>query len=372
MKDKFRANIKLALPAALVTLAILVVYALRNPAASLDTYDYNIWEVKVVVSPRHQSLDYQRGALDTLATNTSLAFFPSFSVHIFPTKKYSKEITFSASHSIYEPSLQNRITYRDDSQPLVVKLGNPNLKGNESTRLTADFFSRGTHQHLLHVGATFDYLHRATAQSVIYNPQSGVYTYRPENISGNYNVTAKMDFSRSLGEKRLWTVSTNADANYYHSLDHSMLVGDTESHVNAVNTLTLHDNAYIQYNKGTLNVRATGDIRWRHSEGKMQDFETLNATDFQYGLSARYILPRLNTTLSADGNMYSRRGYGSSELNTDDFVLNASISQPFFKSSPASKPSTCSTSSATPSTPSTPRAAPKRGTAPCRTTSWRI
>ena len=43
MKDKFRANIKLALPAALVTLAILVVYALRNPAASLDTYDYNIW-----------------------------------------------------------------------------------------------------------------------------------------------------------------------------------------------------------------------------------------------------------------------------------------------------------------------------------------
>lgn len=43
MKDKFRANIKLALPAALVTLAILIVYALRNPAASLDTYDYNIW-----------------------------------------------------------------------------------------------------------------------------------------------------------------------------------------------------------------------------------------------------------------------------------------------------------------------------------------
>ena len=63
----------------------------------------------------------------------------------------------------------------------------------------------------------------------------------------------------------------------------------------------------------------------------MYDFETLNVTDFQYGLSARYTLPRLNTTLSVDGNMYSRRGYGSSELNTDDFVLNASISQPFLK-----------------------------------------
>ena len=29
--------------------------------------------------------------------------------------------------------------------------------------------------------------------------------------------------------------------------------------------------------------------------------------------------------------MFSRRGYGSSALNTDDFVVNASISQPFLK-----------------------------------------
>ena len=129
----------------------------------------------------------------------------------------------------------------------------------------------------------------------------------------------------------MWRGQNGSDANYHHSLDHSMLIGETESHVNAVNTLTLHDGAYIQCNKGTFNIRVTGDIRWRHSEGKMQDFETLNATDFQYGISGRYTLPRLNTTLSADGNMYSRRGYGSSELNTDDFVLNASISQPFFK-----------------------------------------
>ena len=116
-----------------------------------------------------------------------------------------------------------------------------------------------------------------------------------------------------------------------------MLADETESHVNAVNTLTLHDGAYIQYHKTALNIRATGDIRWRHSEGKMYDFKTLNAIDFQYGISARYTTPRLwkssgeGLTLSADGNMYSRRGYGSSELNTDDFVLNASISQPFFK-----------------------------------------
>ena len=59
--------------------------------------------------------------------------------------------------------------------------------------------------------------------------------------------------------------------------------------------------------------------------------ESLNALDFHYGLESYYTLPRLNTSLAADGTMYSRRGYGSSELNTDDFIVNASVSQPLLK-----------------------------------------
>ncbi|MCQ2222563.1 MAG: outer membrane beta-barrel family protein, partial [Bacteroidaceae bacterium] len=96
-------------------------------------------------------------------------------------------------------------------------------------------------------------------------------------------------------------------------------------------TLTVGEKAYIQYNKDALNLRATGSINWRHSEGKMVDFETLDAFDYQYGLNGYYTLPKLKTTLSVDATMYSRRGYGSSELNTDDFVLNASLSQSLFK-----------------------------------------
>ena len=69
----------------------------------------------------------------------------------------------------------------------------------------------------------------------------------------------------------------------------------------------------------------------------MQDFDVLNAIDYEYGLTARYTTPALcgtkvgGLTLSADATMYSRRGYGSRYLNTDDFVLNASLSQPFWK-----------------------------------------
>ena len=295
------------------------------------TINYQRWNVGISVPIRHESLDYQRGSLDTLARQNTLFVNTSASFrHASESGKHDFRI--HASHKRSAPNLSDRITYRDDSQPLVVKLGNPDLKSSVTSNFGIDYSNKaGKNQQQWHVGTSADFYHRQTAQSASYDPASGVYTYQPMNVKGAYRLNAKFDFSRTIDKNRYWSWQTNADAGYHHSVDHAMLTGMTASEENVVNTLTLHDGAYIQYNKGTLNIRATGDIRWRHSEGKMFDFETLNATDFQYGLSARYTLPRLNTTLSADGNMYSRRGYGSSELNTDDFVLNASISQPFFK-----------------------------------------
>jgi len=295
------------------------------------TINYQRWNVGISVPIRHESLDYQRGSLDTLARQNTLFVNTSASFrHASESGKHDFRI--HASHKRSAPNLSDRITYRDDSQPLVVKLGNPDLKSSVTSNFGIDYSNKaGKNQQQWHVGTSADFYHRQTAQSASYDPASGVYNYKPMNVSGAFRLNAKFDISRTIDEKRYWSWQTNADAGYHHSIDHAMLTGMTASEENVVNTLTLHDGAYIQYNKGTLNIRATGDIRWRHSEGKMYDFETLNATDFQYGLSARYTLPRLNTTLSADGNMYSRRGYGSPDLNTDDFVLNASISQPFFK-----------------------------------------
>ena len=301
-----------------------------NPNAPF-TIDYQRWNVGISVPIRHESLDYQRGRLDTLARQNTMFVNTSASFR-HASEDGKQDFRIHASHKRSAANLSDRITYRDDSQPLVVKLGNPDLKSFVTSNFGIDYSNKaGRNQQQWHVGTSADIYHRQTAQSASYDPVSGVYTYQPMNVSGAYRLNAKFDFSRTIDKNRYWSWQTNADAGYHHSIDHAMLTGMTASEENVVNTLTLHDNAYIQFNKGTLNIRATGDIRWRHSEGKMYDFETLNATDFQYGLSARYTIPRLNTTLSADGNMYSRRGYGSSELNTDDFVLNASISQPFFK-----------------------------------------
>lgn len=44
MRDKFRVNIKVALPAAVITLVSLIVYAAMNNSVSIGSFDYNIWQ----------------------------------------------------------------------------------------------------------------------------------------------------------------------------------------------------------------------------------------------------------------------------------------------------------------------------------------
>lgn len=295
--------------------------------------EYLAWDLNFSNVISSERLSYMRNNTTQDKKRTSYEFIPSFNFKILPTKKPGEQLSFNLMYQQGIASMYDLLDYVDDAMPQVVKLGNPRLKGTASTTLSIQFTDwESKHKgQSYHLRGNFNYYHRQVAQSVVFNPDNSQYTYQPKNVSGAYHASAQFDFTRFLDKRQRWSWQTTLNADYNHSVDHVLQAGMTESSPNAVNTLTLHDGLWFQYQHQDLSLRATGDIRWRHSEGKMRDFTTLNAYDYQYGLAARYTLPVLKTTLSVDGNMYSRRGYGSKTFNTDDFVLNASISQPFSK-----------------------------------------
>lgn len=297
--------------------------------------NYDRWRLELKFPVYSNKLHYQRGRLDTLARQTLCLPEPKFwfrNVWKGGKRDFHAHVSFCQS----TPLLLDRINFRDDSRPLVVKLGNSDLKSTAVTHLNARYYDgTGRNQGMYYLEASFDYHHRDISQSVAYTPSTGVYTYKPMNISGAYKAHADFSTDHNIGEKRYWTWHVNAGADWNHAKDHALLEGQTESQVNTVNTLTLNSAANIRYNYKTLNVRAVASIDWRHSEGRMYDFSTLNALDFSYGLEASYTTPALwgtklgGLTLAADGKMYSRRGYGTATLNSNDFVVNASMSQSF-------------------------------------------
>ncbi|EJX01135.1 hypothetical protein, secreted [gut metagenome] len=292
---------------------------------------YDRWTLGAEIFYQHRSLDYMRGAIDTVVRDNRVPIAPYASFRqVFKNGKHDIQMNVKYNKEVF--NLLDKIAIRDDRNPLVVKLNNPELKEKTSTHFDMSYKNKnGKHMQNWSLSASLDYHHRDIVQSVNYNQATGVYTYRPVNVNGSYFATARFDISRSFDKNNHWTWQMNTQGNYHHSIDHAMLAGETASHRNVVNTTIVRSDTYIQYNKDQLNVRLTGDVSWRNTEGKMRDFSTLKAWDYKYGFNARYTLPVIRTTIAADGMMYSRRGYGSSDFNSDDFVVNASISQSLLK-----------------------------------------
>lgn len=296
--------------------------------------NYDRWRLELQVPMRFYRLSYRRGSLDTLARQTAIFPNPSFRYRNVWNDGH-RDMQARISYRQTAVDILNRISYRDDSQPLVVKLGNPDLKPSAQTDLSFSYYDgKEPGGGMYHASSSFSYHHRDVAQSLTYDPATGISTFKPMNVSGAYNAHANFSTDHSIGKKRYWTWHVDAGIDWNHANDHAMLTGMLESQVNTVNTLSLNSGANIRYHRKTLNIRAVGYINWRHSDGKMYDFTTLNALDYHYGLEATYTTPALwgtkigGLTLAADATMYGRR-YGSAELNTNDFIVNASLSQPF-------------------------------------------
>ena len=133
------------------------------------------WQLGLQVPFTRHSLDYQRGSIDTLATNTTLFVTPWLSYGRKTAKNH--ELHLNISHTETTANIYDMINYCDDSNPLVVKLGTPGLKGHASTSAGMEYFSRGSghSQKQWSASASFNYHHRDVSQSVMYNPASGVY-----------------------------------------------------------------------------------------------------------------------------------------------------------------------------------------------------
>ena len=132
--------------------------------------DYAPWQLYVRLPVQHERLHYQRGVLDTLARQT--AFLPNFTFSYRNVWKGGRrDFLFKTNFNQERNMLLDRVSFRDDSQPLVVKLGNPDLKGKAYTDFSADYYDRtGPRNGMYHLSASFNYRHRDVAQSVSNNP----------------------------------------------------------------------------------------------------------------------------------------------------------------------------------------------------------
>ncbi len=218
------------------------------------------------------------------------------------------------------PKLRDMLDVTDAANPLFIFLGNPDLKMTRCHEVYMNLYNIATKGPGLEV--TYTNYRNMIAQAADYNMTTGVTTYRPVNVNGNWDIRAKLFapwYWRRLGK---WQPDLNVRALYQNSVD---LIGRDLS---TVRNLSVGGKAALTYIIADgLEVTATGNADWRKVTSPIESFDPISAVDFDYGVVVRAVKLPWNISVTTDLMMHSRRGYSDSRLNTNDLVWNARVAK---------------------------------------------
>ena len=285
-------------------------------------------EFPVVLTRR--KLDYVRANIDTVLTKQVAAFNPfvrtSFIWHDW---KRRIDIEYDVDTKLY--GLSQTLDIRSDDDPLRVTLGNGRLKNSVAHQLDVSYTNNSNRkQRFFNAGVNYNAVRNQIGYSSEYNRATGVYTYRPVNINGNYSVGGNVNYSMALDKKRRWNLSTTTSAQLHNNVDLITVTGSDTNPRSKVKTLFLNETVKIDHRFGRQKVGAKAGCSWRNATSAREDFSTINAANFNYGLTGQFELP-CGFQLFTDLTMYSRRGYEAHEMNTDELVWNARLSKQVWK-----------------------------------------
>lgn len=262
----------------------------------------------------------------------NLFFDPSVSVYyknkidgynIFEDYNLSYRFTNSV------PDLIQMMDYRDDSMPLVVKVGNADLKNgaNHNTSFSYKHENRKTGQQTS-FSISYNLLSNQISQSMTYDSKTGVRTYRPQTINGNWNVNGRFFYSMNLDKKRRMYLNTTTTLSYGNNSDY-MSFSSTENSVrSSVRRTGIGESVDIGYTNGSCFAYFTLNCNYTHSESSW--FHAMNLFDVNYKLYTGTELP-WKIKFVSDVSVQSHYGYQDNQFNTTDFVLNAGIERSFAK-----------------------------------------
>lgn len=229
-----------------------------------------------------------------------------------------KGISWELSSDQRLPDIFQRLNITESRDPFHIYHTNPNLR--KSTSLNT-----GISAHLRHFGINLNYnkIYNAIANARTYDRETGVYSYRRENINGNHSVSASFNYSQWFGP---FSISNRLSYRWNHSVDFSA-DGD-EPREMSVNNQTARDNLEVKFNLRQWSVIGKADVDFNHLETPGGAFAAMNYWDINYGVSL--ITPRLwDFTVETDLTAYCRRGYADKKMNSTDWVWNMRITRPF-------------------------------------------
>ena len=284
------------------------------------------WRLTLPLHIAHQNLYYNR--LGRHDVRRHAVFFE-------PELKVEGNIAdikwaFNGSISSSIPDMTTLVNYRDDTNPLRIRLGNPDLRNQHNYSASLDLRRWiSSHQQSYWMNIGYNQQDNAVAYATEFDKTTGISTVRPVSVNGNWSTNASFGLGRALGKSDKFTINNQLRYNYHHSVDMATVSGFASTVRSIVNNHQFSDNLRLTFRPNdNYEFTLYGGGTYYLVSSRREGFENINAGDYQVGFNTTLNLPA-KFQFTTDLTMYARRGYQQSEMNTTDWVWNAQLTRSF-------------------------------------------
>ncbi len=282
--------------------------------------------VGVNIQPQKQKVEYNYQGLDTIASRNFIRVSPTLNFRYRFNKQHTLRIRYRGN--VRQPEITDLFNMTDNSNPLNIRMGNPNLSPSFTNNINVDWNNYiSVSQESFVARLSFQNTLNAIENRTQYNEETGGRISMPVNINGNWNISGNFGYTRPLFLDNL-TVSTSTSASYNNNVGY--IFQNNESLKNTVNNLRLGENLRINYRETYWDVSVNGNISYNNQKSKLVPTNDRATYDFSYGFSGNMNLDN-GLGFSTNIGMSSRRGYASSNMNTNELIWNAQVSYRFLK-----------------------------------------
>lgn len=278
----------------------------------------NISANALVRMERHR-LDYARNVIDTCLSKRFAYVEPQLRIGYEKPNVWLLQFEYDMKQEA--PAMTNFIPYSDSANPLIINLGgNADIRGTLTHNVSLfyrnmDFRSRKMFQASLAASTQ----PRQIARAIQYDATTGVQTVSLMNMQGRNAVSGMVNYRTQFTKKRRFYANASAQATYYTSTEFV-------NHKRTVNTFMPSASLHVSYEQPHTRIEVGANTEYAHITSDEMGFHPFHLFNITYGLEGHTQLP-FKTEFTADAKVYTRRGYNDSSMNTDRFVVGASLSR---------------------------------------------
>lgn len=293
------------------------------------TYKLDKWQFlpNIKVDWLHEHLDYQRGRLDTASTRNSLLINPNMEIKWKIGKRSNFDFTFNYTTSL--PDLLSTLAYREDTDPLWIKEGNPLLhRSHKHSSMVTYRQTLPRVQSMMLLKAGYTHNINPIASVFYYNPATGVYRTHDENVRGGDEWLFSAVLDKGIGDN--FHLFTKAETYFTTSYGYLAALNETvEKQQNKLKQLTLNLSPELSYEHDWLVLNLFGSMNLRRNRYSLASEYNNTFGNYNFGLKGLAKLKQWEFSTKFEDRL--RSGYLSPEINRHRLVWNANAKWLFWK-----------------------------------------